>query len=688
MTSASRMDAALEAFRHYAQSKGYGIVAENDVPSGRQVKVKDGQSLVPVNFYTTGTIQVQGKSCALRADLEDWHQQYKSAGSSTKPVPSDSPTTAAQVAINRTARFHVAPDHIDSTREMLAAFGAEITQLTSDAHLVYRATARRAAEKAIASQYRTGTIMVQGRGGDLFEEICRLLEGELSQSFAERGARYVPDSDRTAALEYLNKPEAEQDALAWTYEYLGQEVFGFLPGTDREGYLSGTSVFLWLREGRRHLPDYSTIVMPFARAYEGFVIHLAVELAIASEADVRGNVDQIRAGQYLDQIREKVVKADKSRYTGLADTLLSAWRDIRNKVMHSDPQNPPPHRSLSHAEGDIMSLNRAMRQGYEYLVNRGIIAPKVDSKPSHEYIAVSADIESLRQALGNEGFTIRSTDGAKWIAEAGDLKVVCPSSPQGEVRVIATALEAFKQKYAQYLKLQPDTVGSKVSAPPVAAKPKPQVAVQARIGLDESGKGDYFGPLIVGAVYVDEKTEATLLAMGVRDSKKISDRRISELAEAIKGLCPHSVVHIGPKRYNELYDKIGNLNKLLAWGHARALENVLKVQTCSLAVADQFGDEAFLRNALLQEGRKITLEQRTKGEQDTAVAAASILARAEFVNQLERLTRQFRVPLLKGSSNPEIIAIAQRIAHEGGQPALAQVAKLHFKTTSAVMAKR
>jgi hypothetical protein len=253
MMSTNRMDAALEAFRQYAQSKGYGLVAETDVPSGRQVKVKDGQSQVPVNFYTTGTILVQGKPCALRADLEAWHQQYRSAGSSPKAMASDSPATATPAPVNRTARFHVAPDHIDSTRELLAAFGAEISELTSDAHLLYRATARRAAEKAIASQYRTGTLMVQGRGGELFEEICRLLEGKLSQSFAERGARYVPDSDRTAALEYLSKPEAEQDALVWTYEYLGQEVFEFLPGTDREGYLSGTSVFLWVKRGVHEL---------------------------------------------------------------------------------------------------------------------------------------------------------------------------------------------------------------------------------------------------------------------------------------------------------------------------------------------------------------------------------------------------------------------------------------------------
>jgi len=223
---------------------------------------------------------------------------------------------------------------------------------------------------------------------------------------------------------------------------------------------------------------------------------------------------------------------------------------------------------------------------------------------------------------------------------------------------------------------------------PIESASQPQATGLARVGIDESGKGDYFGPLVIGAVYVDEHTESILIQIGVRDSKRLSDSRILELSEEIKRLCPHSVVHIGPKRYNELYGEIKNLNELLAWGHARALENVLSNTACNLAVADQFGNESFLLNALLKKGRQIKLEQRPKGEQDTAVAAASILARAEFVQSIEQLSRRARKSLPKGSSDPKIITIGREIVKNGGQSALAEVAKLHFKTTQAIIGQR
>src|SRR5581483_11842598 len=119
-----------------------------------------------------------------------------------------------------------------------------------------------------------------------------------------------------------------------------------------------------------------------------------------------------------------------------------------------------------------------------------------------------------------------------------------------------------------------------------------------RIGIDESGKGDYFGPLVVAAVFVTPALEPDLKLMQVRDSKRISDGRILEMAQDISQVCKHSIVAIGPKRYNELYAQIRNLNRLLAWGHARALENILEQVNCSLAISDQFGDERFILNAL------------------------------------------------------------------------------------------
>lgn len=206
-----------------------------------------------------------------------------------------------------------------------------------------------------------------------------------------------------------------------------------------------------------------------------------------------------------------------------------------------------------------------------------------------------------------------------------------------------------------------------------------------RIGIDESGKGDYFGPLVIAAVFVDATTQGELALMQVRDSKKISDGRILEMAPDIKTICPHSIIVIGPHKYNELYAKIRNLNRLLAWGHAKALETLLERVSCERAISDQFGDERLILRALQEKGRKIILEQRTKAESDMAVAAASILARAEFLIRLKRLSEEVGTVLPKGASQTVELA-ARMVMKKHGQGRLDSVAKLHFKTTQAVLA--
>jgi ribonuclease HIII len=206
-----------------------------------------------------------------------------------------------------------------------------------------------------------------------------------------------------------------------------------------------------------------------------------------------------------------------------------------------------------------------------------------------------------------------------------------------------------------------------------------------RIGIDESGKGDYFGPLVIAAVFVDATTQGELALMQVRDSKKISDGRILEMAPDIKTICPHSIIAIGPNKYNDLYAKIRNLNRLLAWGHAKALETLLEQVSCTRAIADQFGDERLILNALQEKGRKIVLEQRAKAESDLAVAAASILARAEFLLRMKRLSEEVGTTLPKGAS-PAVELAARMVIKKHGKERLGTVAKLHFKTTQAVLA--
>jgi ribonuclease HIII len=206
---------------------------------------------------------------------------------------------------------------------------------------------------------------------------------------------------------------------------------------------------------------------------------------------------------------------------------------------------------------------------------------------------------------------------------------------------------------------------------------------QPHFGVDESGKGDFFGPLVISGVYVDRGIARKLLDAGVQDSKRIgSDARIRALAESIRkntgGLTDK--VMIGPQKYNELYEKFGNLNSLLGWGHARVIENLLaKKPDCPRALSDQFADARVIEQSLLRHGQKISLEQRTKAESDVAVAAASILAREAFIDWLERRSKDLGLRLDRGVS-ANVKETAKKLVEMNGPQALREVAKVHFRT--------
>ena len=208
-------------------------------------------------------------------------------------------------------------------------------------------------------------------------------------------------------------------------------------------------------------------------------------------------------------------------------------------------------------------------------------------------------------------------------------------------------------------------------------------------GMDESGKGDFFGPLVTAAVYVpDEKSARELLKLGVKDSKLIkNDKTILAIAGKIRALLGDrmGMVTIGPEAYNRLYPRFPSLNHLLAWAHARALENLLGNEPqCTSALADKFGDESLILRALKEKGRRIHLDQRTKAESDIAVAAASIMARAQFVRMMEKLGEEAGTVLPKGAG-PAVDEIAASLFEKGGRPLLEKTAKLHFRNAFKAM---
>jgi len=214
-----------------------------------------------------------------------------------------------------------------------------------------------------------------------------------------------------------------------------------------------------------------------------------------------------------------------------------------------------------------------------------------------------------------------------------------------------------------------------------------------RFGVDESGKGDFFGPLCVAGAYVNESVVKAWKDAGVRDSKAIgSDRKISEMAELIRKTkgCVTTVVPIGNEAYNRLHRKLKSVNAILAWGHARVIENLMLQQHRMYpppvrAISDQFAShQGVVARAMMSLGRGIELVQRHKAEADLAVAAASILARDEFVSRLQRMSKAFDVHFPKGAS-AQVEQAAKEFLKKHGPDALPKVAKMHFRTAAKVL---
>ncbi len=209
---------------------------------------------------------------------------------------------------------------------------------------------------------------------------------------------------------------------------------------------------------------------------------------------------------------------------------------------------------------------------------------------------------------------------------------------------------------------------------------------ESYIGTDESGKGDYFGPLVICGVYVDKETSAELKKIGVRDSKELSENSIRKISSEIKKISAgkFSLVVINPEKYNQLHERVGNVNRILGWGHAKVIENLLENNPAGEAISDKFGDESYIRNSLQEKGKNILLHQLTKAERYTAVAAASILAREKFSDWFDVQKQVLGIELQKGAS-VMVEKTANEIKNRFGEAKLKELVKIHFKTTKKII---
>jgi ribonuclease HIII len=293
---------------------------------------------------------------------------------------------------------------------------------------------------------------------------------------------------------------------------------------------------------------------------------------------------------------------------------------------------------------------------------------------SYTHLLSADQASQLRTLLKELGFEFSPKPYTLFFAQKNKLSVaVYEKGPK--VLLQGKGVEEFVQ-----FELEPKILGEAKLGYEEVHSPE---MFEPHFGIDESGKGDFFGPLVISGVYVDPGIARKFLDAGVQDSKRIgSDAKIRALADSIRkdSLGIVDTVLIGPAKYNELYEKFGNLNSLLGWGHARVIENLLgKKPDCPRSLSDQFADARVIERSLLSHGRKIDIVQRTKAESDVAVAGASILAREAFINWLEREGKKLGVRLDRGVS-AAVKAAAKKLVESKGPEALRQVAKVHFKT--------
>jgi len=627
------MNSNIEELQEFLSVMAWEVFGENEIEHGRQFIITDGASRCQVNFYSTGSIVVQGKNSTLKDELSEWANLQQSGIKESPRVHSD-----LQIR-NRIAKYLVVPDNIENVRNnVIPGLPGEVVEREpSGSAELYRYEVRRDQHRVTITQYQSGTLMIQGLSNPIFDEICEALDVHLKQTFSARAARYIPgdEEERGRAESYLDRAESENEAATWLHKRIEPEVIKFCYQNDQYTLYAAAGVRNAIESMKLDLQDYSVVVMPFAKAYEGFLIRLSIHLGIADEDIVRTKASEIEIAFWIREIKRNI--PDLRRYGEICTALQSAWQ-CRHKAIHSDPEHPysilP---TMVDAEAEISTILRAMRRAHrvfcqeELALSRKVNEP-ADTSELNKFVYKGVDRQALRDQLIKDNYRVVLQEEGKrneWeILSTPELVVVAPAADPGLIVVEGEEAPIFISHYRRILENRP-----------IVDKTPSSTKRQLWIGVDESGKGDLFGPLVIAGVVLTPDSEIVVAKHGVKDSKSLSDSRILDLSAVIRKFCEHEVIALLPPEYNHAYSEHNrNLNNLLAWGHAEIISRLHERTQAAVAVSDQFADESLVLRELKERNVTINLEQRPRAEDDLAVASASVLARAEFIKAIQEYT--------------------------------------------------
>ena len=368
-----RVSANLKAFESFLKGKGWTILSRKDVDHGHQVVVTDGSAHQAVNFFSTGKITVQGKPCEMKTALEEWV-------SSVQPEPSSEISIGGSASGNRVAKYFVIPDNIEKIHQIVLKLPGEvIAKEVGGPAEVYRIEVRHEGHRVTITQYSSGTLTVQGLSNPHFDAVCEALDEHLSQSVVDRATRFIAgERERNIATAYFEEPEAENEATRWLLEQISQDVLDFLYDNDRRTLLAAAGVRNAFKNTSERLPDYSVVVMPFAKSLEGFLMRLALHLELTTEDALKQKANEIEIGTWIDTIKARL--PDARRYGDIHATLDAAWQ-CRHKALHSDFVHPlSTLQTFADADLEIDTILRAMKRAHRLFVEGRLKLARAESR--------------------------------------------------------------------------------------------------------------------------------------------------------------------------------------------------------------------------------------------------------------------------------------------------------------------
>jgi len=299
-------------------------------------------------------------------------------------------------------------------------------------------------------------------------------------------------------------------------------------------------------------------------------------------------------------------------------------------------------------------------------------------KNSYTLKLTGEQMEKLGDALKGRDWPTRTVQYARYAFDGENVKIVIYES--GKLVVQGRNTEDFVANI-----LEPEVTGEFLLGYEEVNNPD---WFEPHAGLDESGKGDLFGPVVTACVIGDGDMVRSWMNSGIRDSKTITDGAILKMAKQIKATkgVVIKVAYTSMVKYNELYLKFdSNLNKLLAWLHGRSLNDALVEKMPEWGLLDQFTKQPLVQKYV--EEKDFELRMRTKAEEDPVVAAASIVARATWLQQMKKLDELAGEKLPKGSG-VQAKEKARMIFEKCGEDRMGEFCKLHFKTAYEAMGKK